>query len=140
MSWSSDRRTRRVRLVAAAAALAFAGVLAGANGPGRAATAPSALGVRGDEFRLVLSRAKLPPGPARIQFQNAGEDAHDLWIAKVGGTGSKGTGEVEPGAVDQIEFKRLKPRSRYRLWCSLPGHVGYGMEAFLWVKRSRAAG
>jgi plastocyanin len=118
--------------IAAAAALPAMAVPAGA---GEAPT--SRLGVRGTEFSLVLTRAKLPPGPALVQFQNAGEDPHDLRLRRVGTTRETGTGEVGSGDVTSFSVGWLKRRSAYRLWCSLPNHSDWGMEATLRVGRRR---
>jgi plastocyanin len=131
----------RPRVALAAACLgAAAAVLSGAlpaHGVERGAPPPTRIGVRGDEFNLILSRTRVSPGPALIQFQNAGEDPHDLKIKRVGATGERGTGELGPGQVANLPQFRLKRASKYRLWCSLENHVSYGMEATLRVKRRR---
>ena len=129
---------RRVACIVLGAALLVAGVQAAAGDVASAGQAtPSRLGVRGDEFDLVLSRTRLAPGPALVQFQNAGEDPHDLRMARIGATGELGTGEVPSGAVESFEVGWLKRGSTYRLWCSLPSHVDWGMEANVRVKRRR---
>jgi plastocyanin len=126
------RAAATVVAIAAAAALA---PMAAPAGAGEVAT--SRLGVRGTEFSLVLTRAKLPPGPALVQFQNAGEDPHDLRLLRVGTTRETGTGEVRSGDVTSFSVGWLKRRSAYRLWCSLPNHSDWGMEATLRVGRRR---
>lgn len=126
------RAAATVLTIAAAAALA---AMAAPAGAGEAAT--SRLGVRGTEFSLVLTRAKLPPGPALVQFQNAGEDPHDLRLRRVGTTRETGTGEVQGGDVTSFPVGWLKRDSAYRLWCSLPNHSDWGMEATLRVGRRR---
>jgi plastocyanin len=98
---------------------------------------PTRVGVRGDEFSLVLSRTRVAPGPAVIQFQNSGEDPHDLKLQRMGGARELGTGELGPGEFASLPQIRLKRASSYRLWCSLENHVSYGMEATLKVKRRR---
>jgi plastocyanin len=95
------------------------------------------IGVRGAEFDLVLSRTRVAPGPAVVQFQNAGEDPHDLKLRRVGSATEHGTGELGPGEVANLPRLWLKRASSYRLWCSLPNHVSYGMEATLKVKKKR---
>jgi hypothetical protein len=95
------------------------------------------VGVRGSEFDLVLSRTRVVPGPAVVQFQNAGEDPHDLKLRRRGGGVELGTGELEPGEIANLPRVWLKRAAAYRLWCSLPDHASYGMEATLRVKRRR---
>ena len=106
----------------------------------QAQRAPSRLFVAGDEWSLVLSRSSIAPGKAVIQFQNRGEDPHDLKIRRMGGVGSlrvMGVGETEPSALESLKV-RLAP-GRYRLWCSLPGHRAQGMRAVLRVRRGALA-
>jgi hypothetical protein len=88
--------------------------------------------VRGSEYDLLLSKAKLRPGRAIVQFVNAGEDAHNG--AQVGP--EPGVGEVEPGAYENIDA-HLRKRSTCVLWCSLQDHRERGMEAFLRTRRHR---
>ena len=122
--------------LAAVAALSLLAPLAG-GAPRGEDQVPSRLGVRGSEWDLVLSRARLPFGPALVQFQNAGEDPHDLRLQHIGGTRELGTGEVGPGNVQSFSVRWLKRGERYRLWCSLPTHADLGMEATLRVQRRR---
>ncbi len=99
---------------------------------------PSRLFVAADEWSLVLSRSSIAPGKTVIQFQNRGEDPHDLRIRPIGAVGSlgvAGVGEVRPSGLQALKL-RLAP-GRYRLWCSLPGHRAKGMRAVLRVRRSR---
>lgn len=128
---------RRAAATALAATAALAGLTATAVPAGAGEPTTSRLGVRGTEFSLVLTRAKLPPGPALVQFQNAGEDPHDLRLRRVGATRETGTGEVQSGDVASFSVGWLKRDSAYRLWCSLPNHSDWGMEATLRVKRRR---
>ena len=101
---------------------------------------PTRIGVRGDEFSLILSRTRVAPGRAVVQFQNAGEDPHDLKLKRVGSATELGTGEVPPGDYANLPQVWLKRASKYRLWCSLENHASYGMEATLKVKRQRRRG
>jgi hypothetical protein len=120
-------------------AVGLALLLAAVSAPAEAAKpppAPSRLLVRGEEFNLLLSQLKLNPGNAIVQFQNAGEDPHDLWIQRVGGSGQLSIGELAPGDVGELGL-RLERDSRYELWCSLPRHRELGMEASLRVRRKR---
>jgi hypothetical protein len=119
-------------------AVALAAVAAMPVAMAQAQRSPSRLFVAADEWSLVLSRASIAPGKALIQFQNRGEDPHDLRIRRMGGAGSlrvMGIGETEPSALQGLEV-RLSP-GRYRLWCSLPGHRAKGMRAILRVRRAR---
>jgi hypothetical protein len=95
------------------------------------APAPSRLFVSAKEFSLVLSRQKLRAGAARIQLYNAGEDAHNLVLQRVGGTRKLRIGETTPGKV--TELRGVLHSGRWRLWCSLPGHAAAGMRATLVV-------
>jgi hypothetical protein len=97
--------------------------------------------VSGSEYDLLLSRTRLRPGRAIVQFLNAGEDAHNLRLQRVKSSGAQvgpelGVGEVEPGAYENIDA-RLRKRSTYVLWCSLGDHRERGMEAFLRTRRHR---
>jgi hypothetical protein len=126
--------TKRRLLVAAAVAAVL--VLPAALAEAR--RAPARLFVTGDEWSLVLSRSSIRSGKAVIQFQNRGEDPHDLRIRRIGGVDPlrvMGVSETEPSALQALKV-RLAP-GRYRLWCSLPGHRAKGMRAVLRVRRAR---
>ncbi len=97
------------------------------------------IGVRNgaSEFSFYLSRVKVAPGPAFVQYQNSAEDPHDLKMQRVGTATEYATGEVLPGDTAAFTVSKLKAGSTYRLWCSFDGHVDAGMEAFVKVKRKR---
>jgi hypothetical protein len=96
------------------------------------AAAPARLLVNAKEWSLMLSRLHLKPGDARIQLYNAGEDAHDLRLRRVGGTRTLRLATTSPGKVTEL---RTRLRSgRWKLWCSLPEHAKRGMRATLVVK------
>ena len=98
---------------------------------------PDRVMARGTEFNLVLSKAKVTPGRVILQFLNAGEDPHDLRIARVGDEGAEfGFGIVGPGDYQNLDT-RLRKRSSYVLWCSLSDHRALGMEAILRTKKRR---
>ncbi|MGI9020761.1 MAG: hypothetical protein ACR2G3_08640 [Solirubrobacterales bacterium] len=121
---------KRAALAGVIAAVATAG-----SGPASAGQT-TALGVRADEWSLILSRPSVSPGNAEIQYQNYGEDPHDLRIRRRGGSRVHSIAELEPAGVGELDL-RLKRDSRYVMWCSvLDGkHRTLGMEAELRVKR-----
>ena len=125
----------RSRLVAGLALLLAALPVAGAESA-KPPPGPSRLLVRGEEFSLLLSQLKLNPGDAIIQFQNAGEDPHDLWIQRAGDPEQYSIGELPPGEVGELSL-RLRRDSRYELWCSLGNHRALGMDASVRVRRKR---
>ena len=108
--------------------------------PASAAGAPNRVSATGDEqseteMSLVLSRAKIDPGRAIIQFINSGEDPHDLQLKRNGVQDvQRETGEVDPGQQEEVELK-LRRDSKYQLWCSIADHRALGMEATLKVRR-----
>jgi plastocyanin len=127
----------RSAIAGATAALALLAV------PAAAGTAPTRVSATGDEISetemsLLLSRAKVKPGPAIIEFRNSGEDDHDMRLKRAGFEGEWGTGVLHSGDIDTVEL-RLRRDSRYRLWCSLQEglHRELGMEATLRVRRKR---
>ena len=103
------------------------------------AKAPTQIGVTADDvptMTLSLSPAalpKAPPGPARIELHNSGEDPHDMVIKRLGGNAKHRFDELPPGESQELELK-LRAGSRYNLWCTLPGHRSQGMEATMRVK------
>jgi hypothetical protein len=102
---------------------------------------PDRVGVRGEEFDLLLSKAKVKPGRVIVQFVNAGEDPHDLQLQRLGSDGTQvgpllGGGVVAPGTYDNLDL-HLKKGSRYVMWCSLADHRAQGMEATLKVGKRR---
>ena len=93
--------------------------------------APAArLGVTAREWSLVLSRPVLPAGPAIVELQNLGEDAHNLRVERLDGSDTPlnvplaESGEVQsaPGTL---------AAGRYKVYCALPGHDAAGMHATL---------
>jgi hypothetical protein len=129
-------------LIARATAVALAACLVlVATAPGKPATPdPERVLVRGVEYDLTLSKAKLRPGRVIVQFLNDGEDPHDLRLRRVDVPGAPEfvVGELAPGDLESLDT-RLHRRSTYTLWCSLADHRGRGMEATLRTKKRRRA-
>ena len=97
--------------LAGLAAVALCALAPGAGAkPGEAV--PDRVLVRGTEFNLTLSKAKVAPGRVIVQFLNDGEDPHDLRIARVGDEAEFGFGEVGPGDYQNLDA-RLRKRSTY---------------------------
>lgn len=132
---------RVVALRIAAAALAVACAVPASASPGPVEAAPSRLQVQGLEYQLLLSRQKLRPGDAIVQFVNAGEDSHNLRLQRVDSAGAPrgpelGVDEVEPGAYENLAA-HLHRGSTYELWCSVKDHRALGMDATLRTKHHR---
>jgi hypothetical protein len=131
---------RRLPTLAAVTALAL--ILA-AGAWAKPERVPDRVQVRGTEFDLTLSKQRLRPGTAIVQFLNAGEDPHDLKLQRLGAGGPEGPefaiGVVGPGDYENLEAK-LRKRSNYRLWCSLSDHAARGMDATLRTKKRKREG
>jgi hypothetical protein len=97
---------------------------------------PERVMVRGTEYDLTLSKSKLTPGRAIVQFVNAGEDPHDLKLQRVGDDTEISIGVVPPGTYSNLDT-RLRRGSKYVLWCSLSDHRQRGMEATLRTRKRR---
>ena len=96
---------------------------------------PARVQVVAQEFRFSLSRVRVPAGSVVIELVNAGQDAHDLKLERVGGTHVFSWPTLRAGAHLDRELK-LQP-GRYSLWCGLPGHRALGMQAVLVVTRAK---
>jgi plastocyanin len=122
----------------AAGAIAFVAIAAAPATAGGGPTRVSATGdeVSETELSLLLSRTRVDPGSAVIEFRNAGEDDHDMKIKRIGAEREWGTGVLHSEEFESVEL-RLRRDSRYRLWCSLQQglHRDEGMEAILRVRR-----
>ncbi len=94
---------------------------------------PARVQVVAREFSYVLSRRTVTAGPAIVELVNAGQDAHDLRLRRVGGTHVYRWPTVPPGGHADREI-RLGP-GRYVLWCALADHRERGMHAVLVVRR-----
>ena len=127
-------RGRTAVALALASALLVVGV--GLLASSASAGGTTTIGVRNgaSERSFSLTRSKVPPGPAIIQYTNTGEDPHDLNVRRKGGDVVWEIGELGPNEVGSIS-ERLKKDSKYILWCSLDGHRESGMEAVLRVRK-----
>ena len=101
--------------------------------PAAAKAPPARLLVTAKEFSLSLSRTSIKSGPAIIQLQNLGEDAHDLTLKRIGGTRVYRIKTVQPGDVGELDTRLAA--GRYKLWCSLANHAALGMRTTLVVKK-----
>jgi plastocyanin len=99
-----------------------------------AAPPPARVQVVAREFSFVLSRQSIRAGTAIIELRNAGEDAHDLRMRRVGGTKVWAWPVTLPGGVVD-EQVTLKP-GRYLLYCSVANHRALGMAATFVVRKS----
>ena len=94
--------------------------------------APARLGVIAREWSLTLSRTAVKEGPALVELQNFGEDAHNLRIERADGTGSPlDVAEAEAGQRQRAGGSLAA--GGYRVYCTLPGHDAQGMHARLSV-------
>ena len=121
----------------AATSLALAG--GGLAIPASAGDGPTTIGVRNGvtERSFSLSRTRVNPGPAIIQYTNTGEDPHDVKIQRKGSATILELPETKPGGVAAFPLMKLRQDSKYILWCSLDGHRESGMEAGLRVRKKR---
>jgi copper binding plastocyanin/azurin family protein len=99
---------------------------------GEPETGPARLSVKALEFSFTLSRPSLPAGEAIVELNNQGEDPHNLELQREGG-------EEPPFEIPEtgpLEYRTAKldlAAGSYRLWCSLPQHDEWGMNATLAV-------
>jgi plastocyanin len=85
------------------------------------------------EFSFALSRQTIKAGWAIVELRNAGEDAHDLRMRRVGGKRVYAWPVTEAGGVVDETFKLLP--GRYVLYCGVADHRARGMSAVLVVRR-----
>jgi plastocyanin len=84
------------------------------------------------EYKFTLSRTAVPAGKVILEFDNKGQDEHNLNVLSGGGELSGSFANEQPGGVTQ-ETVDLRPGS-YMLFCSLPEHEAKGMKATLVVE------
>jgi hypothetical protein len=96
--------------------------------------APARVQVVAQEFRYSLSRAVIKTGPAIIELQNMGQDAHDLVLMSADGRRVVlRWPEAQPGAVIDRRVT-LKP-GLYRFVCTVANHRALGMQTLLRVRK-----
>jgi uncharacterized cupredoxin-like copper-binding protein len=99
------------------------------------------------DFRIKVSRLRVPAGQVQLVVHNKGPDTHELLIARTGESlPLRADGvtvdeeRLEPITVDEVEGEppgavsvlRLKLRpGRYVLFCNMAGHYLGGMRARL---------
>ena len=93
---------------------------------------PARVQVVAQEFRFSLSRQTIKSGWAIIELRNAGEDAHDLRLQRVGGKRVYRWPVAQAGETVDREFKLLP--GVYRPSCSVANHAALGMVATLRVR------
>jgi plastocyanin len=84
------------------------------------------------EYKYTLSRTTVPAGKIILEFDNKGQDEHNLNVLSGGGELSSSFANEKPGGVTE-QAVDLKPGS-YMLFCSLPEHEAKGMKATLVVE------
>ncbi len=90
------------------------------------------LSVKALEFSYTLSRPTLAPGEVIVELNNQGEDPHNLNLQLEGGEGPP-LAVPEAGPLERRVARFTLPAGDYRLWCSLPQHDEWGMNASLTV-------
>jgi hypothetical protein len=90
---------------------------------------PARMQIVTTEFRLTLSRIKVPAGRVKIELANYGEDPHDVKLRRAGTTRIYTIPETAPGARTTRTFRL--PKGRYHVWCDIADHRSMGMHAML---------
>jgi plastocyanin len=101
--------------------------------PPAPAPAPARLGVIAREWSLTLSRTSVQAGPAAVELQNFGEDAHNLRIER---TDEPDDVALEVALAESGERQKASgslAAGSYKVFCTLPGHDAQGMHAKLTV-------
>jgi plastocyanin len=93
---------------------------------------PARLSVKAVEFSFTLSRPSVPAGEAIVELNNQGEDPHNLEL-QLEGSGEPPLEVPEAGPLEHRTAKFDLAPGTYRLWCSLPQHDEWGMNATLAV-------
>jgi uncharacterized cupredoxin-like copper-binding protein len=143
-------RKRTLLLLLLLLAAATVGGVA-SRGAGTTRRAPrTSVEVREKDFRIHLSRSRLPAGEVRFVVRNTGPDDHELIVVKAPGGAlpmrgdgftvdedaleSRTVATLEPAGpgVVRVLRVRLAPGS-YEVFCNMAGHFMGGMRAFFTV-------
>ena len=89
--------------------------------------APARLGVKAWEFGFTISAKEVEAGDTIIELNNQGEDDHNLHVQPVDGSEELATPDTDPGSINRVRLTTTP--GAYRLWCSLPNHAVWGMDA-----------
>jgi hypothetical protein len=123
--------TRR-KAIALSLALA-ASILLSAARAERADAAVTRAQASAREWSYTLSRLRAPRGWITWQLVNFGEDDHNLYIRRDGGTYTHVISTTHPGSV--TDYTAWFRAGTFKLWCGLPGHRSAGMRATFTVYR-----
>jgi plastocyanin len=93
-----------------------------------------AVGVAEREWGISSYRAKVRPGRVRFNVTNFGQDSHNLQVVGPGGFRSAVTPDIKAHQHTTLSVVLSRP-GVYRLICTKPNHVKYGMRASIRVKR-----
>jgi hypothetical protein len=85
------------------------------------------MSVTAREWSLSPSRAVLAAGGQTIELRNWGEDPHNLVISPDDGSYAPLYTWPETPSLELFTMDTALSAGRYRLWCSLEGHVAAGM-------------
>jgi hypothetical protein len=126
-----------IAAVAASAGASPTGRVAGTPIRAQLETPPARLLVYAQEWSLWPSRSALKPGSVIVQLWNRGQDAHDVRIRRLNGSGvmvgpTQGVPITQSGQIRQANWHLSK--GTYELYCSMPGHMTLGMRARLTVR------
>ncbi|NIR28978.1 MAG: hypothetical protein GWN84_06620 [Gammaproteobacteria bacterium] len=89
------------------------------------------LGVVLSEWSMGFNQTSTADGDLRVRVSNAGQAPHNLTIESSGGRHYVETTLLPPGASRTLEVDL--PDGTYEVYCNVPGHRKFGMEATLTV-------
>lgn len=97
---------------------------------GRADFAPTVVKVTAKEFAFEPKEVKVKAGQSvKLVLENKGVIEHDIVFDKLGVK----TATIQPGKTAELTFTP-KPKGRYAIYCSVPGHKEAGMTGTLVVE------